>query len=141
MFILYCYNTNTVKCLLGFLVGNFPMVQTHLIHLHVRDRVGFTLYKLSIWKHCSINQHFECDGSVVSSLPYYFGGHKFKSQPQNCLFQVKCLTVVLGLSSTSSQAMTAALNILCNPSINHPITQQYTDELFTASLDKPIINQ
>jgi hypothetical protein len=139
MFILYCYNTHTVKYLLGFLVGNFPKVQNHLVHLNIRDRVGFTLYKLSIWKNCSINHH-ECEDSVVSSLPYYFGGHKFKSQLQNCLFQVKCLTAVLGLSSTSSKAMSAALNILRNPSINHPTTQQYTDELLTASLDKPIKN-
>ena len=70
MFILYCYHTHTVKYLLWFLVGNFPMVldmpgshpckhqmatdklQTHLIHLNIRDRVGFTVYKLSIWMHC-----------------------------------------------------------------------------------------
>jgi len=43
MFILCCYNTHVVKYLLGFLVGNFPMEQTHFIHLNIRDSVGFTL--------------------------------------------------------------------------------------------------
>jgi hypothetical protein len=37
--------------------------------------------------------------------------------------------------------MAAALNILCNPTINHPTTQKYIDELLIASLDKPILNK